>query len=207
MNNHTILASEPQAAAGLCVCGCGAITRTSPQSRSKWGIKKGDHSKFLPGHNGKSDASIEERFWRNVEPMMDDRGCWEWLGPRASSGYGGIGIRENVRFKAHRVSWEIHFGTIPQGAGYHGICVCHKCDNRTCVNPDHLFLGTHQDNVRDMYAKGRAGRREYPERCLRNHEPNWALRPQKGKKSGFHRVCRDCDRVLQRERYRKNKLK
>lgn len=57
---------------------------------------------------------------------------------------------------AHRVSWELHNGKIPKGHGHHGTCVLHKCDTRSCVNPDHLFLGSNADNVADKVAKGRA---------------------------------------------------
>jgi len=57
---------------------------------------------------------------------------------------------------AHRISWEIHRGPIPPGGGYHGTCVLHKCDVTSCVNPDHLFLGTVKDNAEDMKRKGRS---------------------------------------------------
>lgn len=60
--------------------------------------------------------------------------------------------------KAYRISWELANGAIPAGAGYHGTCVCHRCDNPRCVNPGHLFLGTHRQNMDDMLAKGRSCR-------------------------------------------------
>lgn len=76
-------------------------------------------------------------------------GCWEWRGPKTSLGYGKLCF--NYKYLgAHRVSWELHRG--PIGAG---LFLCHKCDNPGCVNPDHLFLGTQMDNMRDKIAKGR----------------------------------------------------
>lgn len=85
-----------------------------------------------------------KRFWDKVA-IIPFHECWEWTACKNKSGYGDFDTG-----LAHRVSWQIHFGPIPKG-----MVICHKCDNRGCVNPDHLFLGTQYDNLTDMRTKGR----------------------------------------------------
>jgi len=88
----------------------------------------------------------KERFFARVNKIPG--GCWEWTGPLEPSGYARCwgGTKE----RAHRFSWMIYNGPIPEG-----MLVLHKCDNKKCVNPDHLFLGTQLDNMRDKVEKGR----------------------------------------------------
>lgn len=81
--------------------------------------------------------------------------CWEWIKYKNPAGYGKISYRHcyNIYHKcyyAHRLSWMIFHGPIPEE-----MCVCHKCDNTSCVNPEHLFLGTHKDNIQDCIIKKR----------------------------------------------------
>ena len=95
--------------------------------------------------------SIRTRFWAKVDKSCN---CWLWTHNKNPKGYGRFYYNASARL-AHRVSWEIAHGPIPEGPGHHGICVLHKCDTPSCVNPSHLFLGTNADNIRDMHSKGR----------------------------------------------------
>ena len=116
--------------------------------------------------------------------------CWVWLGGKFSNGYGSIrGYGENY---AHRVSWVSHIGVIPDG-----ILVLHHCDNIVCVNPDHLFLGTDQDNSDDKMRKGRDKKssgdshwtRLYPDRVPRGDRSGPRMHPERmarGDRHPFH---------------------
>lgn len=103
---------------------------------------------------------IEQKFWRKVDKAGPDE-CWLWRGDRLK-GYGLLSHKGKNR-RAHRVSWELaNQQEIP--AGLHA---CHSCDNPSCVNPSHIWLGTQQDNMADMYAKGRRYSRPRKPRCPR----------------------------------------
>ena len=97
----------------------------------------------------KAKEVLVERFWSKVDKSGE---CWIWLGSRfGPDGYGAFAINAKNQ-GAHRVSWELTNGPIPKG-----LMICHTCDNRPCVRPDHLFLGTALENWHDMDRKNRRG--------------------------------------------------
>lgn len=93
---------------------------------------------------------MTQRFWEKIDKSGY---CWVWLASTDTKGYGLIGISSGKTKLAHRYSYFLEYGEIPKGQ-----LVLHKCDNPPCVNPDHLFLGSHTDNARDRSAKGRNNR-------------------------------------------------
>ncbi len=105
----------------------------------------------LKGHPPTYTARIpiEERFWKRVDKKSLDE-CWEWTGKQDKFGYGRIkcGKRHGRHISAHRLSYEIANGPIPTG-----LLICHRCNNPRCVNPRHLYAGTHRDNSRDRSLK------------------------------------------------------
>lgn len=100
------------------------------------------------------NQTIDERFWSKVNKLPGDDACWEWVACCNDFGYGQFWADVRVA-PAHRISWTMRNGPVPDG-----LHVLHKCDNPRCVNPNHLFLGTNIDNVHDRHTKGRDGHGE-----------------------------------------------
>jgi hypothetical protein len=107
--------------------------------------------------------SAKSRFWKKVD-RRGQKACWPWLGARDKDGYGVFGVSTKVKTaRAHRVAWQLTNGDLGD------LQVLHDCDVPECCNPNHLFLGTNHDNVRDKMAKGRhvSGMATKPERAVK----------------------------------------
>jgi hypothetical protein len=96
----------------------------------------------------KSSKTFIRSFWKRVDIRSDEE-CWNWIGSKTSQGYGRIFISYK-RCWAHRISFELTYGPIPEGK-----VILHQCDNPSCVNPSHLSIGTQGENIADMDKKGR----------------------------------------------------
>lgn len=129
----------------------------------------------------RQEGTLAARFWARVQKSEE---CWLWKGSLGSGGYGQLFTHNDAHGHsrmegAHRISWQLHYGAIPDG-----LFICHHCDVRACVRPEHLFLGTQKDNVRDMVDKGRnpSGDQHphhlHPERVRRGASHGMVLHPE-----------------------------
>jgi hypothetical protein len=111
---------------------------------------------------------LAQRFWARVQ-KADGEACWLWRGVLDEKRYGRLCVAGKMP-RAHRLSYELNVGPIPDG-----LFVCHHCDNPSCVRPDHLFVGTVTDNNRDMGRKGRAKWTRHPELTRGEQNPHAKL--------------------------------
>lgn len=137
---------------------------------------------FITGSSIKHHCSIECRI-KEAEKNISDGGCWEWVGSiNPATGYGQMSAWEGdkrILYTAHRVSFRAFVGDIPNG-----MSVLHKCDNRKCFNPDHLFVGTQSDNMVDMIQKNR--RTSYTKPAVSWHK----LQPEKVRRGSRHPMAK-----------------
>jgi hypothetical protein len=123
-----------------------------------------------------------DRFYKKLKE--NDKGCLEWQGYCQSSGHGQIFFNGKL-IGTHRLAWLLSNGEIPNG-----MQVLHKCDNGSCCNPNHLFLGTHADNMKDMCHKGR-GNNQKKTHCKNGHEFSFT----NTMRNGNGRKCKQCHRI------------
>ena len=129
-----------------------------------------------------------EQMFDLKTPDRPDGECWPWNGALFSNGYGAM-KHDRKTLKGHRVSYELHKGQIPDG-----MYVCHSCDNKSCTNPDHLWLGTPADNMNDKVAKGRQSKGVKHAETFRN-SPKFKANFPRGERSGRSKIT-DAQRLI-----------
>lgn len=143
------------AAAWRCVCLCGA-ERVVKGTDLRVGrvYSCGCKSRPTEHRRPRRRTPLDQRFWKFVDSSGGVDACWPWRGAINATGYGRLSPRDGSEL-AHRYAYRVRIAPIPDG-----LCLCHRCDNRKCVNPHHMFVGTRADNNRDMHGKGRGVRGE-----------------------------------------------
>ena len=151
-----------------------------------------DHT---PIHERGPSPSANRNFWDYVV-KRHEQGCWTWTAPRLRGGYGLWG-----RKLAHRQSWELANGPIPDG-----LWILHHCDNKPCVNPGHLYAGTRMDNTRDAVDRGRV-HSPRKDRCPAGHLKAGDNLIVVRSRSYLSYRCRDCERARKRESERRRRAR
>ncbi len=148
----------PKASKSFLSCNSGTLTHTGAKNT----LQPPPDAKKRPSMNKTEERQTDEavilmdeeaqrRFWSYVNKVAGDE-CWNWILPTKREGYGLFGMKTCKQYGAHRISWILfHRKPVPIG-----MLICHHCDNPSCVNPAHLFLGTSRDNNRDRHMKGRS---------------------------------------------------
>lgn len=161
ISGHNARKHFPEPEPKYCECGCGELTPIAKVTNPARGAIRGEHQRFVAGHSSRLRAPrpMSERFWEKVDVRGPDE-CWEWQAHAGTQRRGSfmVGSKRDGTHRlvmAHRIAYELHYGSIPEGME-----VCHKCDNPPCCNPAHLFIGTHKENMEDMATKGRSSQGE-----------------------------------------------
>lgn len=160
--------------------------------------------RFSNGATVQISELIKARFWTNVS-RINDTACWNWEGTLTPGGYGQFYITKGTQWQSHRFVWQSVFGGIPDG-----LWVLHKCDNRKCCNPFHLYVGTAADNSFDAISRGRNYIPVEKKFCKRGHpmtEDNLVIWKCNRSRSGYTRMCKKCRKANEAKDYLARKAK